>query len=551
MAAAPDLATERAGASLRIGVLRLRVRHAETLPPVLPDRETLDRSLSAALGDLLDPLDPSHWVIRRLVLPFRAEAGPAHEPIPEAFARSLRHAIRRILAGEIVEGVHRYDSRAHWLAECLWSQAHGTAEGAWIFRRHRARSVLPAGDAVRLTVAAEPACAPTALALLARDHRIRTLAARIGEPACRAVLRSLLPAGTAPDPGVPTRLLRLIDRERSAQPGRPLAAALCAVLRARHADAGAPLPNLGAVLRPLLAIGPRPPASRAGSSSPDIPPRPQKAAASAKAGTCPSDPDHRQRPQGAAITPMNSLPAVELETAFAGVFVLWRSVVELDLLALLPQGTEAGRARLALAATLAGPDHEAAWHDPALHHLCDHIPDGPPPASPDAVRRFPAHHAARRHPRPVRPTLTRAGRLSVLRDAETGDWLALGGARACAEARATLGRPFEPSPAGARDPCIDLDWFGVRHRRARRGWAILARAAYADFGRRLYGLEGSSAAWLWVRLLAGWGSLRPGPPAELDLPRVPLDLVLRMGGLDRTVIGTPGGPVRLCLPGPQ
>jgi hypothetical protein len=35
----------------------------------------------------------------------------------------------------------------------------------------------------------------------------------------------------------------------------------------------------------------------------------------------------------------------------------------------------------------------------------------------------------------------------------------------------------------------------------------------------------------------------------LRLPRVQLDLVLRMGGLDGTVIDTPGGAVRLTLPG--
>ena len=40
-----------------------------------------------------------------------------------------------------------------------------------------------------------------------------------------------------------------------------------------------------------------------------------------------------------------------IETAFAGVFVLWRSVIEMDLLSLLPGGKDEGPARLARASS--------------------------------------------------------------------------------------------------------------------------------------------------------------------------------------------------------
>jgi hypothetical protein len=129
------------------------------------------------------------------------------------------------------------------------------------------------------------------------------------------------------------------------------------------------------------------------------------------------------------------------------------------------------------------------------------------------------------------------------------DWLALASPRRCLAAPRRLdAEPQAPLPT-SRDPAIDLDWFGVRHRRERRAWVLLARAAYGDFARRLHGLEGSSAAWLWERLLAGWGTLEPGSPAVIHLPRAQLDLVLRMSALDGLLLETPGGQVRLALPG--
>ena len=553
--AAPQSRAGEAASALRLGALRLRVHHGPAaLPPALPDREAVAAALDLALRDLLDAGDASYWVVRRLHLPFRVEPAPGSAHLVEAFARSLRAAMRRILVGEVVDGVRRYDSRAHWLAECLWAQACGTASGQWQFRRYRHHDPLPPGDAVRLTLAAERAAGLQALALIARAQRIRPFCDRLGEVAARGILRGLLPA-RGPAPGGPDDpLRRFLEEERAAAPRRRYAPALAATARCADTRPDRPLPGREALmsnLRRSQALAPLQPLRVRPPDGEEAPRRQAEAGAKAPHGSAEGG---RGAETVTARPGLAQADAPWLETGFAGVFVLWRSVLEMDLLSLLPGGGDASPARLALAAALAGPDHEVAWADPALHWLCNHWPEEgerPPDPPSDLRRRFPVHYAERRFPRPVVPALSRAGRVSLLQDRDTEDWLWLGSARDCRSAASLLGAPPGAPPVAARDPAVDLEWFGVADRRARRGWALLARAAYGDFARRLYGLQGASAAWLWDKLLSGWGRLEPGSPAIITLPRVQLDLVLRMGGLGGTRIETPGGPVLLSLPGAE
>jgi hypothetical protein len=228
-------------------------------------------------------------------------------------------------------------------------------------------------------------------------------------------------------------------------------------------------------------------------------------------------------------------------------FLLWRSVVELGLEALWPPDEDAAPLRLALAAALAGPDRDSAWRDPALHWLAGFVPpsDSAPVAAPARLEaRFRVLMASRAEPRPLDPVARAFGRLRLIQDRSSEDWLALGTARDLARLGARA------APPDLRDPARDIAFFGVGRDRGRRPWALLARAAYGDLGRRLTGLERSSAAWLWSNVLAGWGRLSPGEPARLILPRAPLDLVLRMTGLDGTEVALADGRrFRIDLPG--
>jgi hypothetical protein len=134
----------------------------------------------------------------------------------------------------------------------------------------------------------------------------------------------------------------------------------------------------------------------------------------------------------------------------------------------------------------------------------------------------------------------------VALDSETGDWLEL-----MSTARGEFVASGDPAAAGLRPIARDLDYFGLLHDDPPHpALALLARAAFGDLGRRLMGLEGSSAAYLAANITGGPGRLDLGVDAQVTLPRAPLDLVLRMTGIDGTVISLTGGrSFRLQLPG--
>ena len=537
-------------AGLRVGTLNLRVHHGnEPLPPSIPSRDELAHALEAGLSGVIDPDDPSYWVIRRLSLPFRTEARPGQAALAAAFTDALRDAVQRVLRGEIVDGVRRFDSRAAWLAECLWLQATDPGRREWVFDRYAHHTALPPADATRLTIAAEPEAGPAALACLARTRRIRRFARRIGERGARAVLKQILPqvASTVPDQS----LRAMLGDERAAMPGGRFAPALTVVALRLRDHPAAPLPPLAA-LTSEIATGKndRSRARGVGAATRDaalravadaMPPGDTEGSVALPRPSDVTVPGPRAHARGPQPIP----------TEYAGVFVLWRSVNELGLLDLLPGGPKAGPARLALAAAMTGPDHAAAWADPALHWLTGYEPEGDkaPSAPADLHRRLTRHIVDWRAPRPVAPMIRQAGRTWLLQDLETEDWLSLGTCRDVSRLATGLGHAIAAPPATARDPAVDLAFFDVAHRRARRGWALLARAAYGDFARRLHGLERSSAAWLWDRLLSGPGVLHTGAEARMMLPRVPLDFVLRMGGLNGTQVRAAAADVQLCLPG--
>jgi hypothetical protein len=231
-----------------------------------------------------------------------------------------------------------------------------------------------------------------------------------------------------------------------------------------------------------------------------------------------------------------------IDTAHAGVILLWRSVSSLGLEELLPAEDRA-RAALTLAATLAGSARDEAWRDPALHWLTGFVPaksDRPLDAGPAIAEGLDALLRKRAAPRLIDPIAQCHSGVRIEQDPATEDWLSIA---------------TEPGPpvliAGMRPVARDIGFFGIARSVRRRPWALMARAAYGDFGRRLFGLERSSAAWLWQNVLSGWGQVEPGPPARLRMPRVALDLVLRMTGLDGTRFTLADGrDVEICLGGP-
>ena len=404
------------------------------------------------------------------------------------------------------------------------------------------------GDQVRLAVTGEPAAALSALGILSRDGRLPEVLRRSGEAGARGTLKAVLawsPPGA--DVPVPAGFAADVAALRRATGLGRYAAALCALVNGRE-DAGASgLPAWRAVeraLSPALAtVVPTAPRTQRQERTGPL----ARRAVTGQPGEDAPDAvsfDPSQPVSGRHGTA--EIPEL-LETRFAGVFVIWRSVVEMQLLSLLPD--EPGH-RLALAAAIAGPAYAAAAQDPAIHWLTGFDPDAHSIADPpaDLVPRFLAHYIDWRFPRNLAPCERRVGRSLLLQDSETEDWLGFGSARALRPLRDALG-PMQVPATSSRDPHIDADWFGVTPSTERRPWVILARAAFADFARRLHGLDRVSAKWCWEKLLAGRGELALDDDPVMTLPRVDLDIVLRMGALDGCRVPTAHGAITLRLPG--
>jgi hypothetical protein len=165
-----------------------------------------------------------------------------------------------------------------------------------------------------------------------------------------------------------------------------------------------------------------------------------------------------------------------------------------------------------------------------------------------AVARLLVERAAPRVPQPVRQDV---GRIRIVQDARTEDWLTVGSVRHTNHVVAGLGLG-RPGPASeeARPAGIDLEHFDATDGGPTARWAVLARAAYADLARRLPGLARSSASWVARNLVAGQGELIMADDGVcVRLPRAALDLVLRMTGIDRTRVDLGDGrSYRLMLP---
>jgi hypothetical protein len=275
-------------------------------------------------------------------------------------------------------------------------------------------------------------------------------------------------------------------------------------------------------------------------------------------------------------------------------------------------GARAAQRRLLLAATLAGPSWTSALDDPAMLWLA-HMSEAPSDTELTQAAQFSEYDCRTIESRliarlldvrpfdPLNLVLRREGEVWILQDAERHDWLAVTADRMLSdfafptglaglivhddagldvvpkhyaqwqreslEGGFTLLMPHRPPPdmcrrvgqnlRSLRPLATDLAHFDVCTGGGNLGWrlfwAAVARAAYSDLARRLPGLGQSSASYIARNFVSGEGTFRsavPGFDAEVILPQLPMDLVLRMTGLDGTVLRlTDGRSVLITLPG--
>jgi hypothetical protein len=481
-----------------------------------PAWETVHQRLDAALGHLGDDLDRALsplvggdgiWLIRRLELELALDVDADPQRLRQAFARGLAAAIARKL-DQAADGVVFFaDPTAH-LARFMADLAAGDAWSLWYHGRFAGLKALPVAMALRTAILAEPENGLQALARLLPAELGRVLDA-LGPAEARRVVEGVADAPSAEaatvllvhleaagwpaqSPACPERLALalLIALAASGGPARPAALARAmAWLRHRvvlgadlavplvHGDSPASLlaPRDAERLLPLLAA---PVALR------------QRLA-------------HLAVPEPALAAPV---VGVARFTPFGGPLMLLRFVDELPLDALEEWPTAAGAGvdtvvrTLVLAKCAGGMDALAFLLDPVWRDLLGL----PPVLLPAALAPW-----CRDVDQPMRAAWRRTLPPAPQVDRATEDFLAL-----------------PPSLCPSR---------GLDRLLGRAAGHVLDR-----FAAHLPGFAGSSPAYLARNFLAIPARIEPAAPGlRATLGRPPLDVVLAMTGLARTVLELP------------
>jgi hypothetical protein len=528
------------------------------------DRVARDR-LPAQCAGLLDAVltagDERVVIVRRLELRLvlGSSQGDDHR-IVHSWSRGIARAVARALAvepdGELIA---QFASWAHYLARFVEEVAAGTASANWCYVPFEPLRALPASATIREALCQRPDAIVPALGLLAAQDRLGWVTRVLTEPDAWTVFDAIEPGDDAARPGPPLaapdsavwlrpwpagpggcalQLLGATTPSGRAPSRRQLAAVRQVAGLLPHLDDKAVAAATGWTAALLRAAGRAGPEVLAGlrrlladdqGAVTALLPRP----APVQRPPCPP-------PDEAALT------------AYGGVFLLLPGLAELDPACLLGRagldsaalGHVVPLGRWLLLLKCLGPERRpAARHDPALAAAAglEAVPTaerlralgmaGVPPLA-DLAAAVAGWMADRRLTL-GRPPVAEAVELTggpgiVLRDPHSGMWLAID------PATPDLGPPASiPPPAGADlrhlstsglvgDPAVDLVW----------SW--LAALTLHLFARRLPGFARSSAAHLSRNFLAGTALFSRGDDGlTVTLPRVPLRLVLAMGGWGR------------------
>jgi hypothetical protein len=145
---------------------------------------------AAAFASLLDPRDPSVWVIDRVAVEILMDVGARSEQEIGAFwgGKLAESVMRTIAAGENGEHVLHFASRAEYLAYFLNDLAAGRAWDRWHYVEFDGLRSLPAGSAIRQALVREPEHAERALLDLRRTGRLGPVLRRLSLTEARIVL---------------------------------------------------------------------------------------------------------------------------------------------------------------------------------------------------------------------------------------------------------------------------------------------------------------------------------------------------------------------------
>jgi hypothetical protein len=561
-------------AQIRIERLRSRYRlhGAHTAPWDVRQRldrvvgDRVPRECAARLGELLPDSDPGVICIRRLDLKLVFGGGlPDDFKIATLWGRALSRAIARCLAeGSEGEQVVRFASWGEYLAQFAEDVARGTAWSKWYHESFMPLRSLPASGTIREALRHHPTAIAPALGLLRRRDRLRWVTSVLSETDAWAIFDSIEPA-----PGADTaRVAIAVDAAADAlgrqplnvSPGRVALHLMGEVMRA-DAD-GPPEQPVIEALRQFAYLGPLVhgyPWQVPASGQTDFPHMAERLDSPARAALGYLHTHHpvalarltRSEPTLSDESP--PLSEAYWTTPYGGIFLLLPGLAELDLPALLAAAglpaSELDRlvplGRWLILLKCLGPEHRAAVrYDPALALAAGLDTPVDAAALSDLVRlslRLSKERldtslgewAARRHLVSDQPPVAeevrfRRQRARVERDGGNGLWLrgAVLSGRTSVQPPAAVGlSPLPGELAYLQTPEL------LRPVRTDLLWTHLSTVVLHLFARRLAGFSLSSAGHLGRNFLTGPSVVHYTDDGLVaTLPRVPLQVVLRVGG---------------------
>ncbi len=594
---------------VRIGRLNLETRvpyqQAVASGPATDPSPPFIRDFAAALGDILGPIcdagDASVWIISRM--DFELAGGPNWESrcTADVLAEEMRKRLLRVFSGEASDLAIRFPDRATYLAQFLSDLADGTAQDRWYFSAFRQFDAIPSGIAACMVLEAEPGRAFSVLVALNTRGRLPRFLMRLSEGEASRILR-LLGERTGTEP---TQDAMILVCEFLLKKATPISLLMRPKERLELLTSIGTATNLPpeVLLSAMNAVAARikttslPPdglRTRVHLSTEDVrADRPEPEDGAVRLGrlvTLLAESTYPGRKQAKSVC----AAVDDILTPRAGVFLLWRSIIEMQLDTVLAEGCEAADARARrhrLAIALSGSAQADAADDEALRWLTRYEePDicaAGALASGEAVLLQQALFRTLTSLRPARPmrlVMARENGITILQDLMTQDWYFMRGDGALpslpdCDIKSILvpdniaselcdqlpgwattplpderhilltrdGRPDEGFISETsravdelRPVAPDLAYLSGADGFSETGLTIMlfARAAYTDLGRRLPGLAASSAAYLGRNAIHGIGRLRPNLPddadvdADVDLASLPFDVIWRMTGMD-------------------
>jgi hypothetical protein len=482
-------------------------------------RKHVTDSLGRALSSLLDPQDPSVWVIDTIAMDVIMDVSAAAPEETAAFwARRMAESVVEIIArGEDGDRVMRFANRAEYLAYFLRDLSAGSPWSKWHYRQFESLRSLPVGAAIREALVREPDQAEPALLHLARTG-IAAVTRSLSQLDQEALLQLISPKEVPPGskcfeatlqqwaaaPAGEPQILELYLKVRLTPPEAPAAEVraavqhVCCLARWEQKSQLEDIVSAVAMHRVSRMLQSLPPgeldtALYLGFLANQDPELSLRLAGIARA---------RQPQASAGISPQRPETGTspDLVSPWAGVFLLLPALIaDAELMTGYGKPEEAVSRYLILGATMRVGSGESQY-DPALA-IAAGLEDN---ADLGAL----------------------AAKLAQARPAMDEDALR----------RNLLPQDLEQveGATGACWPDIALD------ESLRRELALAAAVLLRYLARHLPGLEKSSFDFLWKNILSGGGVIRSTPgQIVVELAPRPLDIVLRMAGFNQMRFNPP------------